>query len=338
MSADDTRRVRDEVRAGAPKSAHTAVGIRLHAIMAEIATACVRPDHDAQDRLIDRSLRRKSWRTIDTLKAPATCELSTMVSRAVRHLPPIDWAVLAAETDRLSATDPNRRPDVVWRAPEPITLTTADGTRTGRVLIDDYKMGARVNTAIWRRNREQIEAYLSLGTERYGDDFLGVRVLLCSARSGSKLFIPGETDPVPLHDTPVNFMYTGALRSSYGAGHGRPEGCMCEPCREHRAAAAPLRRVPTLPARCPCPRPLRALHPVVLAADPQRVSLCHALAGAWQLRCPGPRPPPHGPGARGDCVSSISSDGFRQRPPTGERIGNNRGDHSHVHQPQALPG
>lgn len=225
----------------APKRAGPKVGVHLHTLMRDVALMGRRLDHDQLDEVIDRFKKDHPWAIGVGLAASATAELTTSAHQLVRQLPPPSWSVLAAE-DRL---DPHTQPDVIWRADRPITITDGDRRRTGRVVIDEYKMGARTNTARWERTAAQVRRYLDAGVERWGDDLVGVRVLQAKATRGSVLYIPHAPEPIPLMDTPLWFHHRGTLQRTSLADHGRPEACVCTPCRQHRLNQPRY-------GRCPC--------------------------------------------------------------------------------------
>jgi hypothetical protein len=162
------------------------VGVLAHQCIAELAGTADRPTPRAITAVVDRSL--SVFRPIEARAHRQN--LAGAIGAYFWHLMlPTSWSFLGSEVHVGGG-----RVDLLWR-------------HGSSVLVDEVKTGSARQMRL-ARTSTQIDQYLSTGSEVWGEQFLGVR-LLCLSDPGQSLFIHPNAANQPLHTT----LYVSARRS-----------------------------------------------------------------------------------------------------------------------------
>jgi hypothetical protein len=157
------------------------IGRRAHALVASFCRAGVRPE-PTQIWVATARLFAAAPMTLNHGSRQRTA--CAVAAYFVRFLRP-NWRFLGAEVSLGTG-----RVDLVWELV---------GERR---VIDEVKLGSLGEAIEDKATLAQVDRYRQVGTERWGAQFAGVR-LLPLASPGRALFFPPEGVRVPLSDAPV---------------------------------------------------------------------------------------------------------------------------------------
>ena len=161
------------------------VGQRAHTAAGLVLSAGVESDRTRRVQQVIRACRQVlAAAPIDKRQRAALRDCATAVSAYLaRFALPEDWEFLGVEIPLGGG-----RADVGYRHCE-----------DGRIFLDEFKTGrGRTNET---RLRSQITRYLEGGTDRWGDNFVGLRLCAVAEPQRSRFYIPGRERSVLLADS-----------------------------------------------------------------------------------------------------------------------------------------
>lgn len=150
-----------------------AVGVAVHSTLAELAGSDVAVDVSSLLVVSGRHSRNVAASTGARVGAQ---HVAPLAAAGVRMFPPRgEWAFAGAE----QPAGPARRVDLIWRNP------------LGEILIDEVKIAGFGRVLEDGDTRAQIAAYQQWGLSRFGDRFIGVRLLALAGPLRSRFHPPG---------------------------------------------------------------------------------------------------------------------------------------------------
>ncbi len=157
------------------------IGRRTHALVAAFCRSGVAPEPTRVWVTTCKVFAASPMSVNHGARQRAACAVGSYFARFHRE----QWEFVGAEVDLGTG-----RVDLAWRTPE------------SWFVLDELKMGGLGDVVDDADTVRQVARYAAAGSERWGEQFAGVRLLPLTA-PGRALFCPPQSVRIPLRDAPA---------------------------------------------------------------------------------------------------------------------------------------